>query len=74
MKTPPLSRIAKDAERIGQLLSAIELIPVGELARKWGTTKDYVRRNMPIVKLGPKTHRVRAEDAANFIARRTTNI
>lgn len=69
-----LRKSVATAERILRLMRELELLSVGEVARRWGTTKEYVRRNVPIVKLGPKTHRVRLEDAVAFQQRRTQQL
>lgn len=58
--------VAKRADELARALDALALVPVGEVARSWRTTKEYVRRNVPIVKLGPKQHRVRLQDAIEF--------
>lgn len=73
-RTSALKKSLALGERILRLMQQMELLSVAEVARRWGTTKEYVRRNVPIVKLGPKTHRVRLEDAIAFQQRRTQQL
>lgn len=69
-----LRQFARKADRIAEQLDALEMASPRELARKWGTTPAFICKNLPIVKLGPKTHRVRLEDAVAFQQRRTQEV
>lgn len=69
-----LRQFARKAERIAEQLDALEMVPPRELASKWRTSKAFIAKNLPIVKLGPKTHRVRVEDAVAFQQRRTQQV
>lgn len=69
-----LRHFARQALRIAAALDSLEMAPVSEIARKWKTSEGNVRRSLPIAKLGPKTHRVRLEDAVAFQQRRTQQL
>lgn len=73
MKSPSatLRQFARKADRIAAQLDELEMRPVAEIARKWRTTEEFIRKTLPIAKLGPKTHRVKLEDAVAFQQRRT---
>ena len=66
-----LGSVAVQADKIRQQLEALELLPLDELARRWKKSRRWIAQNLPVIKLGPKTHRVRQQDALEFQERRT---
>lgn len=72
MKPPrfQFDRIAKRQERIQADLDAIELMTKRELAAKFKMSPKEIAK-LPIVKLGPKTHRYPLVAVREFVAGRT---
>jgi hypothetical protein len=66
-----LGSIARKADAIARQLDQLEVVSVSDLSRKWGKSKRWINDNLPIIKLGPKSHRVKLQDAVEFQDRRT---
>jgi hypothetical protein len=66
-----LSQLEREASQILERLRKLETIPVPSAAKLLHKSPEWVRTNLPIVILSPKTHTVRATDIEAFLQRRT---
>jgi hypothetical protein len=66
-----LSQLEREASQILERLRKLETIPVPSAAKLLHKSPEWVRTNLPIIVLSPKTHTVRATDIEAFLERRT---
>jgi hypothetical protein len=66
-----LDQLEREVVRILGDIRGLEQVSVPSAARMLGTSKKFVRKNLPVVILGPKSHRIRVLDIQAFLLRRT---
>ena len=66
-----LSQLEREVARILPQIRRLELISVDSAGKLLHKSPRWVRANLPLVAMGPRSQRVRASDVEAFIERRT---
>lgn len=75
-KRDPLVSLEKDFDSIARQLSRAlrcRLLPLPQAATTIKKSREWVRSNLPVVVLGPKSHFVKLDDIEALITKRTSN-
>jgi hypothetical protein len=66
-----LSQFERKIARILELVEGLEEISVPDVAKKLKKSPTWVRKNLPVIYHGPKSHHVRLVDIETYRSRRT---
>ena len=66
-----ISELEREASRILERLRRLEQLSVPSVGKLLGKDVEWVRKNLPVIVLSAKSHRVRSVDIEAFLQKRT---